>query len=331
MTGKEGRLALSAQERKALARRMGGALFEKRLFLEENREKRLGGLVRWCPMKYAGPAADLAFRATGLWKRAHREFLDIQVREEEFAVPGLAPELDGFTILHVSDLHLDVSDDLAPAFRRALERVAWRYDLACATGDFNNFTVHDDLVALEIVASLRDAFTAPVVGCLGNHDSVRDVPTLERAGYRILLNESVRVPRRGAAPGTPELLVAGVDDPNIFGTHDLDAALAGRRGGEPAVLLAHAPSIHLEAAARRVSLVLCGHVHGGQICLKSGRTLAWKHWRFPRKVWRGRWTEGATQGYTTTGVGACGAPLRLNCPPEIVLVKLRRRAALSSL
>ena len=120
----------------------------------------------------------------------------------------------------------------------------------------------------------------------------------------------------------PGLLLAGVDDPNIFGTHDLGAALAARRGGEPAVLLAHAPSIHGEAAARGVSLVLCGHVHGGQICLRNGRTLAWKHWRFPRRVWKGRWTEGQTQGYATTGVGACGAPLRLNCPPEIVLVRL---------
>lgn len=319
------RLILSEGERQALEKRMGAELFAKRLDLEENREKRLGGLVRWCPMKYAGPVANAAFRISGLWKRAHREFLDIRVREEEFLLPGLAPELDGFTILHLSDLHLDLSADLVPALREALGRVAWRYDLACATGDFNNFTVHDDLVALDLVSSLRDAFTAPVLGCLGNHDSLRDVPTLERSGYRILLNESVRVQRRGAAPGDPSLLVAGVDDPNIFGTHDLGAALAARVGGEPAVLLAHAPSVHAEAAARGVSLVLCGHVHGGQICLKSGRTLAWKHWSFPRRVWRGRWTEGPTQGYTTTGVGACGAPLRLNCPPELVLVRLSAR------
>ena len=316
-------LKLTADEASALKRRMGAAAFRSRIRQEDTRELKMGGLLRWCPMKYAGPAARLAFRLTGLYRRAHREFLDPRLREETFALPGLPPELDGLTLLHLSDLHLDIDPALPGAIRALLGRAAGRYDAAVVTGDFNNFTVHNDAVALRLVASLRDAFTAPVYGCLGNHDSIRDVPHLERAGFRILLNESVRL-RRAGRSGGPSLLLAGVDDPNIFATHDLAAALRARRPGEPCVLLAHAPSIHAEAAAAGVSLVLCGHVHGGQVCLPSGRTLAWRHWRFPRHVWRGRWTEGATQGYTTTGVGACGAPLRLNCPPEIVLVRLVR-------
>ena len=306
-----------------LRRRLGDAAFDERIRLEETRELKMGGLVRWCPMRWAGPAAKLAFRLAGLYGRARREFLDIRIREETFVLPGLPAALDGFTILHLSDLHLDVDPALPQAIRAAVEKVAGRYDLAAATGDFSNYTVHGDEKALRLAAALRSAFTAPVFGVLGNHDSIRDVPALERAGYRMLLNESVRVRRAGAADG-PDLFLAGVDDPNVFALHDLPAALRGRRPGEPAVLLAHAPSIHLEAAAAGVSLVLCGHVHGGQICLPSGRTLPWRHWRFPRRVWRGRWTEGATQGYTSTGTGACGAPLRLNCPPEIVLVRLVR-------
>lgn len=313
-------LKLTSDEASALKRRMGAAHFAERIRQEDTRELKLGGWLRWCPMKYAGPAARLAFRLTGLYDRAHREFLDIRIREETFALPGLPPALDGFTLLHLSDLHLDIDPALPDAIRAALGRAAGRYDAAVVTGDFNNFTVHSDAVALRLVAGLRDAFSAPVYGCLGNHDSIRDVPFLERAGYRILLNESVRL-RRG--PGGPSLLLAGIDDPNIFATHDIAAALRARRPGEPSVLLAHAPSVHREAAAAGVSLVLCGHVHGGQICLPSGRTLPWRHWRFPRRVWRGRWTEGATQGYTTSGIGACGAPLRLHCPPEAVLVRLR--------
>lgn len=314
-------LRISPGEEADLARRMGAASFAERLRKENARELAFGGRLRWCPMKWAGPAARLAFRCAGLYGRARREFLDVRVREETFALPGLAPELAGFTLLHLSDLHLDIDPALPDAIRGALATVAGRYDAAAATGDFNNFTVHGDTKALDLAASLRGVFTAPVFAVLGNHDSVRDVPYLERAGYRVLLNESVRL-RRAGASGGPSLLLAGVDDPNIFATHDLAAALRGRRPGEPCVLLAHAPSVHREAAAAGVSLVLCGHVHGGQVCLPSGRTLAWRHWRFPRRVWRGRWTEGATQGYTTTGVGACGAPLRLNCPPEIVLVRL---------
>lgn len=316
-------LRLTSDEAAALKRRLGPALFNERIRKEDTRELHMGGRFRWCPMRYAGPAARLAFRLAGLYGRAHREFLDIRVREESFALPGLAPELDGFTLLLLSDLHLDIDPALPGAIRTAVESVADRYDAAAIAGDFNNFTIHLDTAALRLVASLRDAFTAPVYGVLGNHDSIRDVPHLERGGVRILLNESVRL-RRAGARGGPALLLAGVDDPNIFATHDLAAALRGRRPGEPCVLLAHAPSVYREAAAAGVSLMLCGHVHGGQVCLPSGRTLAWRHWRFPRHVWRGRWSEGATQGYTTTGVGACGAPLRLNCPPEIVLVRLVR-------
>ena len=320
---KNGFLRVTSGETAALERRLGPALFDQRVRREDGRELKLGGLLRWCPMRWAGPAARIAFKAAGLYGRAHREFLDVRVREETFRIAGLPPELDGFTLLHLSDLHVDIDPALPDAIRGALGRAAGRYDAAVVTGDFNNFTVHDDTTALDLVTGLRDAFTAPVFGVLGNHDSVRDVPYLERGGVRILLNESVRLRRTGVSGG-PTLLLAGVDDPNVFETHDLAAALRDRRPGEPAVLLAHGPSVHREAAEAGVSLVLCGHVHGGQICLPSGRTLAWRHWRFPRRVWRGRWTEGATQGYTTTGVGACGVPLRLNCPPEIVLVRLTR-------
>ena len=208
-------LRLTSDEAAALKRRMGAALFNRRIEREDRRELHFDGRFRWCPMKYAGPAARLAFRLAGIYGRAYREFLDIRVREEEFALPGLAPELDGLTILHLSDLHLDIDPALPDAIRAALDRVAGRYDAAAVTGDFNNFTVHSDTLALRLVAELSRRFTAPVYGVLGNHDSVRDVPTLERGGVRILLNESVRIRRAGVSSG-PSLLLAGVDDPNIF-------------------------------------------------------------------------------------------------------------------
>ena len=42
-------------------------------------------------------AARLAFRLTGLYGRARREFLDLRLREETFALAGLPPELDGLS------------------------------------------------------------------------------------------------------------------------------------------------------------------------------------------------------------------------------------------
>lgn len=320
-------LRLTAEERHDLKRRLGSACFARRMHEEATRELRMGGAVRWCPMKAVKPLAALFFRVTGLWKRGHREFLDIRLREETFAIEGLDPALEGFTLLHLSDLHLDISPDLPAAIRAAVERARGRYDAAVVTGDFNNFTVHNDARALSLVADLRSAFSAPVYGVLGNHDSLRDVPYLERHGIRMLLNESVRLRRAGAPATAAHVLLAGIDDPNIFRNDDLAAALRGRVPGQPTVLLAHAPSIHERAAAAGVDVVLCGHVHGGQVCLPSGKTVAWRTWNFPRRVWRGRWTEGRTQGYTSTGTGACGVPIRLNCPPEIVLIHLVRTSS----
>ena len=156
---------------------------------------------------------------------------------------------------------------------------------------------------------------------LGNHDSLRDVPVLERMGVKMLLNESVLIQRNGAA-----LRLVGIDDPNIFRTHDLDKALgSSHRRADVTILLSHAPCIHREAAARGVDIVLCGHTHGGQICLPNGYTPRIHKDGGARHVQKGLWRDGSTQGWTSSGTGACGIPVRINCPPEILLHRLSGR------
>ena len=313
-------LRLTREERAQLKRRMGPALFQERLLREDTRELKMGGLFRWCPMRWLNPIARAGLHLTGLWKAGRRNYLDIRVREETFFLPGLPAAFDGFTILHLSDLHFDLDPDFPDALAQTLETIRGRYDVAAFTGDFNNYTVHNSTLAVRLTARLlREHISAPAYGVLGNHDSLRDIPSLEEAGLRILLNESVTLRR-----GKDTLLLAGIDDPNIFQTHNLRAALSARKPGQPVVLLAHAPSCWREAADQGVDLVLCGHVHGGQICLPNGRTIPWRNWKFPAAVRRGRWCEGATQGYTTYGAGACGIPIRFFCPPEAVLSHLRQ-------
>ena len=120
---------------------------------------------------------------------------------------------------------------------------------------------------------------------------------------------------------------AFVDDDLIHRAADGAAgAVRGTPSGAPVVLLAHSPSIHAEAAGAGVDLVLAGHLHGGQICLPGGCILLGND-RSPRRVWRGAWREGRTQGYTSRGTGACGVPLRFFCPPEAVVHVLRSPAA----
>ena len=295
---------------------MGSELLEKRLLTENSREQRMGGYINLCPMRILRPIANLAFKATGLWNRAHREFMNPVVRENEFQIPGLPKPLRGFAILHLSDMHLDLDTRLTHVIYERVE--ALRFDVAVVTGDFNNYTAHTDGQALVEMRSLMPAFGgAPVFGVLGNHDSMRDIAVLEDMGIRILLNENVRIERNGQ-----NIAIAGIDDPNIFATHDLDKALAGTDDAAAKVLLSHSPGIHKEAARHGVDIMLCGHIHGGQICLPGGKMLRTYKDQGATHVLRGRWSEGSTQGWTSAGTGSCGVPLRLNCPPEILLHRL---------
>lgn len=308
---------MTDDEKQRIAARMGEAAFARRDHLEQNRELKLGGRIRWCPMRFVRPIALLAVKCVGLWRVGHREFLNLQLRENTVALKTLPPQFDGFRILHLSDLHLDLDTKLTDAIREKVGGLD--YDVAVVTGDFNNYTYHTDGSALREMAVLMDAFAAPVYGVLGNHDSLCDIATLEAMGVRMLLNEHVALEKNGV-----QIFLAGIDDSNIFKTHDLARAFSGIPDSATKILLSHSPSIHAEAAAHGVDFVMAGHVHGGQICLPGGIMIHPRNDRAHKKSWRGTWHENNTQGYTSAGTGACGIPVRLNCPPEIAIHTLRR-------
>jgi hypothetical protein len=81
--------------------------------------------------------------------------------------------------------------------------------------------------------------------------------------------------------------------------------------------------MYRHAAYARFDAMLCGHTHGGQICLPGGIPLILNA-NAPRALCNGPWRYGRLQGYTSVGAGACIVDVRLNCPPEITLHTLRR-------
>ena len=166
---------------------------------------------------------------------------------------------------------------------------------------------------LKLMRRLRQHIKAPIFAVLGNHDYLESVEPLEALGVRFLLNEHTLLGHAGAT-----LALIGIDDPNIYRTHDLSRALAGVPPGIPRILLSHSPSIFEEALAAKIDFVLAGHTHGGQICLPGGGIVL-RNDPSPRQLLRGAWRVGNTQGYTSQGTGSCGVPLRLFCRPEIAL------------
>jgi predicted MPP superfamily phosphohydrolase len=150
---------------------------------------------------------------------------------------------------------------------------------------------------------------------LGNHDDDRDMPAaLAQQGFTVLKDQRTSLAIRGET-----LDLAGIR----FWTRrpsDLARVLAGTSG--TTILLAHDPRRLAEAAALDVQLVLSGHTHGGQVVLPGVGALAGR--KFP--VLAGIGTEENATVFVSRGVGTVYVPVRINCPPEVAVLTLRRAA-----
>ncbi len=282
------------------------------------------GRIHFENIDWIFPLIRLGLQAAGLWNRAMANATDFVVTRNEFRVPRLPPAFDGLRVLHLSDVHIDVDVDhgyqlgFVEKLAAAVEALA--FDLCVITGDYR-FRTHgryDHSVRQmeRLLPSL--ACEWGVYGILGNHDFVEQVVYLEHAGLRLLINESVVLEREGQ-----QLWLAGVDDPHLYGTHDLETTLAQVPREGCVIALIHSPEVAAEAEMNGCSLYLAGHTHGGQLCLPGGFA-PYVNARCPRSRVAGRWRHGRMEGYTSAGTGSSGLPVRLNRPPEIALHLLRR-------
>lgn len=124
--------------------------------------------------------------------------------------------------------------------------------------------------------------------------------------------------------GEARLRIAGVGD-MWEDRPDLNRALDGAKETDTTILLSHNPDYTVKIRDPRVKLVLAGHTHGGQICLpRIGPVIT--NSRYGRRFVSGRVDLGAFQLYTSRGVGTVVAPMRMNCPPEVVLLTLRSKS-----
>jgi predicted MPP superfamily phosphohydrolase len=302
----------------------------KRLGEEKLRQRLLKQAYHWAQLTHQGEGifrieryisidklAEWALRLSLLWTRAHRNIFNIREIEVHWKLEGLPRAFEGFRLLQLSDLHVDIDPELAPVIATAVRNCA--HDALVITGDYRNTTNQNQNPSMEMMPQILMASDRPRFGIMGNHDFIEKVPDLEKHGLRILLNESACIERGGA-----KLWLVGVDDPHFYQTHDFAAARAQVPDGACSILLCHSPEVHREAAKHPFQLMLSGHTHGGQICLPGGRHLICPTKGLPRRFIRGRWHSGSLQGYTSPGTGSCGVAARLNCPPEMTVHILHR-------
>ena len=241
----------------------------------------------------------------------------IQVRHNEFFFENLPKEFDGFKLLHLSDLHLDSGLGIPEAHIDALQQVGG-YNLCVMTGDYRNKTFGPYQRALDAMKRVLAPITTPVYGVLGNHDTIRMASGLEDLGVKVLLNEAVPIEKGGST-----LWLAGIDDAHYFRADNIEKATDPIPQDVVSILLSHSPEMYRQAAYARFDAMLCGHTHGGQICLPGGIPVMLNA-NAPRALCNGPWRYHAMQGYTSVGSGSCIVDVRLNCPPEITVHTLRR-------
>ena len=231
----------------------------------------------------------------------------------------LPAAFDGFRILHLTDLHLDFVPGTDLRIAKIVKDVD--ADLCVLTGDYRRRVTggfKNILAPLQrVAAAVRSRHGS--VAVLGNHDSYRMVRHLEQMGIRVLVNETWDLAR-----GADRIGVTGLDDPYYFYTDQAVEALEQSPAGFK-IALVHTPSLFDIAAENGYRLYLCGHTHGGQICLPGGRPVI-LHLRHGRRYYRGLWRYGAMTGFTSQGAGTVGIPVRFNTVSEIALIRLHRAA-----
>jgi uncharacterized protein len=307
-----------------LEQRMGRVYAQQRLGLEKDHEDVFGhGINFFHPENWYSTHSILRFalKLTGLYWRGNKNTERIQVRHNVIELAGAPTLFDGFTMLHITDLHADMNPGPIQRLIEILPDVA--YDICVMTGDFRGQTFGPFEAALEGLASVRKQLQVPVYAVLGNHDTIRMVPEIEAMGIRMLLNESVTIVR-----GDQRIHLAGIDDAHYYRADNIQKVASSIPRDQISILLSHTPEVYRQAAHEGFQVMLSGHTHGGQICLPGSIPITLDS-VLPRRMGAGPWKYDDLTGYTSVGVGSSIAPVRFNCLPEITLHHLRKRNSIS--
>ncbi len=304
-----------------LEQRLGSHVYGKRMRMQANRVafklSSKGTQVFWENFEPMYRILRTSLKLTGFFEKAVQNTTQFDVEEISVKLKRLPEAFDDYRILHLSDLHIDFMHDEGQQLIETLHQL--EFDLCVITGDYRFHTggvsegVIDGMKKLMPALACRDG----IIGILGNHDDLEIAPQLESLGINMLLNESVALQR-----GSQSIWFAGVDDPHFYQTDDIDKAVQEIPADEAVILLSHSPEIIDEANDIGIDYYLCGHTHGGQVCLPGGMPII-TNARNKRRYSRGSWKFGEMKGYTSRGTGSSGLPVRIFCPPEITVHTLK--------
>jgi uncharacterized protein len=250
-----------------------------------------------------------AAAAAGLgWGLFESQWLELN--EVDVPLERLPEELDGLTVLHLSDFHLGTVSLNGWALERA---VRWAeedsIDLVLLTGDLLSRS-HAEVRLRRALARLEARYG--IYSVLGNHDV--DVAR-SALGSGLLDKTSVTL----EIAGKRAQLVGGDPSPGWKGS---ELARLADPSADLSILLFHYPDVVQWLPPRSYDLIVAGHLHGGQICLPSPRgKLRLEHLRADH--WEGLHDTPAGMLHVSRGTGTSFVPFRFLARPEATKLRLR--------
>lgn len=234
----------------------------------------------------------------------------IRYVEIEFRSENWPPELDGYRIAFMSDMHAITEENMRKV---ATELNGRDLDLLLLGGDFLMENNHYQGTVREIA---QISTTDGIFGVEGNHDDYKKVFQAKKEyGIKPLDNSGMCI-REG-------FYLAGVQDmynrnPNI------KEAIANAHTNDFVLLLSHSPDLSMLQSTEGIDLILSGHTHAGQITF-FGYPFYLLYGSLPITDYGTRFAYGFASSaddvpvFTTSGIGTFSNIPRIFTRPEVVI------------
>ena len=242
------------------------------------------------------------------------------IKNIDISLPSIPGGLDGFRIVHLSDIHVGNTINREDIAGIVDETNALDPDMIVITGDMADGFPEQIGDWLEPMRGFKSRYGVYFV--TGNHDHMWNAAgwcqKISELGIRVLDNEHEIVDVNGTQFAVAGALDFRGDRRNRNWKSDPVKALSGIPQNLFRLMLVHQPSSVDACFHAGADLVLLGHTHGGQFWPLSHLIDA------IHKYARGLYRVGDKAAFVSCGTGYWGPPLRFGVPPEIDVICLRK-------
>ena len=262
---------------------------------------------------------------------------NFKYRTVEIEYENLPASLEGFTIVHISDLHLDSFTNHKDKLISVVDSInAIKPDIIANTGDFVTILFTEMEPFTGILGKLKAEYG--VYNVPGNHDTGLYSGEYERdnySGHLELIGRMLRESGQVYLSDTSRLIMIDTLTVSLTGVvtygrvpdlyyGDINEAMEGTEGSDFSILLSHDPDYWLRYVDDRedIQLTLSGHTHGMQMGIMfPGFRFSPAQLLYP--AWYGMYGGDNNYLYINPGLGTIGMPARIGMPPEITVIRLK--------